>query len=166
MRRTSVRRSSIASRLLTTLSARPISRPAADRLPAATIRTNVRSSVMSSSMPASRSFPIDGEYLQFAQDNIPHRVGLVCRQSKGATPMFNTADNQFHLSRRETLRTVGAAAALAIGTVAGGPHQAQAATATVDASARKAAGFWPNGARLAVSLSLRFKGGGQPTSRA
>src|SRR5258706_14459395 len=122
---------------------------------------------MSSSMPASRSFPIDGEYLQFAQDNIPHREGLGYRQSKGATPMFNTADNRFHLSRRETLRTVGAAAALVIGsTVAGGPHQAQAATTTVDASARNAAGFWPNGARLAVSLSLMFEGGGQPISGA
>jgi peptidoglycan/xylan/chitin deacetylase (PgdA/CDA1 family) len=81
--------------------------------------------------------------------------------------MFNTADNQFHLSRRETLRTVGAAAALVIGsTVAGGTQQAQAATATVDASARNAAGFWPNGARLAVSLSLMFEGGGQPISGA
>jgi len=51
-------------------------------------------------------------------------------------------------------------------TVAGRPHQAQAATATIDASARNAsalnaAGFWPNGARLAVSLSLMFEGGGQ-----
>jgi len=61
--------------------------------------------------------------------------------------MFNTVDNQFHLSRRETLRTVGAAAALVIG-------------------ARNAAGFWPNGARLAVSLSLMFEGGGQPISGA
>ncbi len=35
--------------------------------------------------------------------------------------MFNTADNQFHFSRRETLRTVGAAAtAPAIGTTAVG----------------------------------------------
>jgi peptidoglycan/xylan/chitin deacetylase (PgdA/CDA1 family) len=81
--------------------------------------------------------------------------------------MFDTADNQFHLSRRETLRTFGAAAALVIGsTVAGGPHQAQAATATVDASARNATSFWPNGARLAVSLSLMFEGGGQPISGA
>jgi hypothetical protein len=27
-------------------------------------------------------------------------------------------------------------------------------------------GFWPNGARLAVSLSLMFEGGGQPISGA
>ncbi len=60
IRHTSARRSSVDSRLLTTLSARPISRLAADRLPAATIRTKVRSSVMSSSMPPSH-FPIGGE---------------------------------------------------------------------------------------------------------
>jgi len=27
-------------------------------------------------------------------------------------------------------------------------------------------GFWPNGARLAVSISLMFEGGGQPISGA
>ena len=81
--------------------------------------------------------------------------------------MFNTAGNHFHLSRRETLRTVGAAAALAVGiTAAGRPREAQAATTTVDASARNAAGFWPNNAQLAVSLSLMFEGGGQPISGA
>ncbi|MEH2472636.1 hypothetical protein V1281_006175 [Nitrobacteraceae bacterium AZCC 2161] len=81
--------------------------------------------------------------------------------------MSNTADNQFHFSRRETLRTVGAAAALVVRTTAAGrPREAQAATTTVDAAARKAAGFWPNNARLAVSLSLMFEGGGQPISGA
>jgi peptidoglycan/xylan/chitin deacetylase (PgdA/CDA1 family) len=81
--------------------------------------------------------------------------------------MFNTADNPFHFTRRETLRTVGAAAALAIGaTAASRPSQAQAAAATVDASVRNAAGLWPNGARLAVSFSLMFEGGGQPISGA
>jgi hypothetical protein len=81
--------------------------------------------------------------------------------------MFNSADDQFHLSRRETLRTVGAAAALMVGaTAASRPLQAQAATTTINASARAAAGFWPNNARLAVSLSLMFEGGGQPISGA
>src|SRR3954454_11145184 len=78
--------------------------------------------------------------------------------------MFNATDSRFHFSRRETLRTVGAAAALAV--AAGRPREAQAATTTVDASARKAAGYWPNNARLAVSLSLMFEGGGQPISGA
>jgi peptidoglycan/xylan/chitin deacetylase (PgdA/CDA1 family) len=81
--------------------------------------------------------------------------------------MFNNAGNHFRLSRRETLRAVGAAAALAAGTTVGGrPREAHAATATVDASTRNSTGFWPNGARLAVSLSLMFEGGGQPISGA
>jgi hypothetical protein len=80
--------------------------------------------------------------------------------------MIYPAGNDLHLTRRETLRTVGAAAVLAVGSGNGGlTGAAQAATATVDASARNAAGFWPNGARLAVSLSLMFEGGGQPTCR-
>src|SRR6202171_6183345 len=81
--------------------------------------------------------------------------------------MIYPAGNDFHLTRRETLRTVGAAAVLAVGPGNGGlTGAAQAATATVDASAPNAAGFWPNGARLAVSFSLMFEGGGQPTSGA
>jgi hypothetical protein len=73
--------------------------------------------------------------------------------------MIYPTGNDFHLSRRATLRTVGAAAVLAVGSGSGGlTSAAQAATATVDASARNAAGFWPNGARLAVSFSLMFEG--------
>jgi len=75
--------------------------------------------------------------------------------------MFNTADNRFHFSRRETLWTVGAAAALAIGTNCRQLAPSDSCrTAAVDAPARNAAGFWPNNARLAVSLSLMFEGGG------
>jgi peptidoglycan/xylan/chitin deacetylase (PgdA/CDA1 family) len=81
--------------------------------------------------------------------------------------MIYPAGIDFHLTRPETLCTVGAAAVLAVGSGNGGPTgAAQAATATVDASARNAAGFWPNGARLAVSFSLMFEGGGQPISGA
>jgi peptidoglycan/xylan/chitin deacetylase (PgdA/CDA1 family) len=81
--------------------------------------------------------------------------------------MINPAGNHSNLTRRETLRTVGAAAALAAGAGAGGlPGAAHAATATADTSERNATGFWPNGARLAVSLSLMFEGGGQPISGA
>jgi len=43
---------------------------------------------------------------------------------------------------------------------------ASAATPTLNVSDRNAGGFWPNGARLAVSLSLMFEGGGQPISGA
>ena len=106
--------SSVARRLLTTLSARPISRPAADRLPAPTMRTNVRSSGDVVQHARLSYFPIGGEYLQSAEDNIPHREGLGCRHQKGATN-DQPCRQSFHLSRRETLRTVGAAAALATG---------------------------------------------------
>jgi hypothetical protein len=75
--------------------------------------------------------------------------------------VINPAQKPSHLNRREALQTVGATVALA--TVAGA---ASAATTTVNASDRNAGGFWPNGARLAVSLSLMFEGGGQPISGA
>jgi peptidoglycan/xylan/chitin deacetylase (PgdA/CDA1 family) len=80
---------------------------------------------------------------------------------------MNPAGKHFHLTRRETLRTAGAAAALAFGSGAGDlARAAHAATATIATSDRKATGFWPNGARLAVSFSLMFEGGGQPISGA
>src|SRR4051795_4726073 len=120
MRRISVRRSSIASRLLTTLSERPISRPAADRLPAPTIRANARSSLASPSMATSRSFPIRGEYIQLTQANIPDRDGLGLQEGERSKPMINPAGNHFHPNRREPLRTVGAVAALAVGSAAAG----------------------------------------------
>src|ERR1700687_1471466 len=79
--------------------------------------------------------------------------------------VINPAQKPSHLNRREALQTVGATVALA--TAAGGlTGAASAATATIDASDRNAGRFWPNGARLAVSLSLMFEGGGQPISGA
>jgi len=70
-----------------------------------------------------------------------------------------------HLNRREALQTVGATVALV--TAANGlTGTAKAATTTINASDRDAGGFWPNGARLAMSLSLMFEGGGQPISGA
>jgi hypothetical protein len=75
--------------------------------------------------------------------------------------MINPAPKPSHLNRREALQTVGATVALA--TVAGA---AGAATTAINASDRHAGGFWPNGARLAMSLSLMFEGGGQPISGA
>jgi len=78
--------------------------------------------------------------------------------------MITPAGHSFDLNRRDTLRAVGATAALAVG--AGLPDAARAATTSVNASDHKAAGFWPNGARLAVSFSLMFEGGGQPISGA
>ena len=79
--------------------------------------------------------------------------------------VINPAQKPSHLNRREALQTVGATVALA--TAAGGlTGAASAATTTIDASDRNAGRFWPNGARLAVSFSLMFEGGGQPISGA
>ena len=69
------------------------------------------------------------------------------------------------LNRREVLQTVGASVALAAG--AGDlAVAANAATQSAVESNRGGPGFWPGGARLAVSLSLMFEGGGQPISGA
>jgi peptidoglycan/xylan/chitin deacetylase (PgdA/CDA1 family) len=77
------------------------------------------------------------------------------------TSVINPAPKPSHLNRREALQTVAIAAA------AGGlVGAARAATMATNASDRNAGGFWPNGARLAVSLSLMFEGGGQPISGA
>ena len=59
---------------------------------------------------------------------------------------------------RRTFLATSAAAAMA------GGFRAQAATEK--ASTMTTSTFWPNGARLAVSLSLMFEGGGQPMSGA
>src|SRR5260370_8915290 len=77
--------------------------------------------------------------------------------------MINPTQKPPHLNRREALQTVGATVALA--TAASGlTGAASAATTTINTPDRNAGGFWPNGARLAVSLSLMFEGGGQPIS--
>jgi peptidoglycan/xylan/chitin deacetylase (PgdA/CDA1 family) len=68
-----------------------------------------------------------------------------------------------HPTRREALQTIALAAASGAVDLTGGAH---AATPSVNVSARAGSGFWPNGARLAVSLSLMFEGGGQPISGA
>src|SRR6266404_2465536 len=81
--------------------------------------------------------------------------------------MTDPGNRSSQLNRREALREVGATAALAVAAGAGGwSGAASAATTITNASDRNAAGFWPNGARLAVSFSLMFEGGGQPISGA
>jgi peptidoglycan/xylan/chitin deacetylase (PgdA/CDA1 family) len=80
-------------------------------------------------------------------------------------PVINPARKPSHLNRREALQTVGATVALAT-TASGLTGPASAATPIINASDRNAGGFWPNGARLAMSLSLMFEGGGQPISGA
>jgi peptidoglycan/xylan/chitin deacetylase (PgdA/CDA1 family) len=69
------------------------------------------------------------------------------------------------LSRRDAMKTVGATAAMAIaaGSV---PGVAGAQTPTARSTDQGRGRFWPNNARLAVSFSLMFEGGGQPISGA
>jgi peptidoglycan/xylan/chitin deacetylase (PgdA/CDA1 family) len=68
------------------------------------------------------------------------------------------------LTRRAALQLTGAASAIATaGLAAASPAKAGPASATAPDAGT---GFWPNGARLAVSLSLMFEGGGQPISGA
>src|SRR5258706_291884 len=77
--------------------------------------------------------------------------------------MINPAQKPSHLNRREALQTVALATAAAAG---GLSASAAPAAQTINASAPNTNGFWPNGARLAISLSLMFEGGGQPISGA
>jgi peptidoglycan/xylan/chitin deacetylase (PgdA/CDA1 family) len=77
------------------------------------------------------------------------------------------ADRSFSLSRRGTLQTIGAGAVLAAASRSGNlTVSAETAKQAASASDRAGSTFWPNGARLAVSLSLMFEGGGQPISGA
>src|SRR5258708_33442817 len=81
--------------------------------------------------------------------------------------MTNPASSPSRLSRREAVQAVGASAALALASSAVGlPCSAGATTPAVQPSGGAANGLWPNGARLAVSFSLMFEGGGQPISGA
>jgi len=80
------------------------------------------------------------------------------------TRMKNLAQKPPRLNRREALRAVGATVALA--TAADALTGAANGETIANASDRNAGGFWPNGARLAMSFSLMFEGGGQPISGA
>src|SRR4051794_8516572 len=80
---------------------------------------------------------------------------------------FDPATKPSQFDRREALQTGGATVALAAASSSSSlSGNAYAATPSSSASDRVDPGFWPNGARLAVSLSLMFEGGGQPISGA
>jgi hypothetical protein len=88
------------------------------------------------------------------------------QEAKRSEVMISPASNS-NLNRREAFQTVGASAALSVASRAVGlPGNALAATTTAEELERTATGFWPNGARFAVSFSLMFEGGGQPISGA
>jgi peptidoglycan/xylan/chitin deacetylase (PgdA/CDA1 family) len=69
------------------------------------------------------------------------------------------------LNRREAIQVVGATAAIVATPAAGDSGVADGATSVVRVT-DSAPAFWPNGAQLAVSISLMFEGGGQPISGA
>jgi hypothetical protein len=88
------------------------------------------------------------------------KIESVCVQQTEPR-MIDPAKQTSQFNRREALRTVGATVALAAASGAvnltGGAH---AATPSVNASDRAEPGFWPNGARLAVSLPLCSRAAG------
>src|SRR5580693_6981435 len=81
--------------------------------------------------------------------------------------MDHSAGGSFSPRRRGAIQTIGASAMLAVAPGASSlPDFAEAATQGSNESDRVGSVFWPNGARLAVSFSLMFEGGGQPISGA
>ncbi len=81
--------------------------------------------------------------------------------------MEHSLGGSFSPSRRGTLQTIGATAMLAVASgTANLTGSAEAATQAGSEPDRVGSAFWPNGARLAVSFSLMFEGGGQPISGA
>src|SRR5882757_2446090 len=81
--------------------------------------------------------------------------------------MDQSEDRSFSRSRRGAMQTIGATAVLAAASGTGNlPSLAEAATQATNESDRVGSVFWPNGARLAMSFSLMFEGGGQPISGA
>jgi peptidoglycan/xylan/chitin deacetylase (PgdA/CDA1 family) len=67
------------------------------------------------------------------------------------------------LNRREAIQVVGATAALA---ATPGTGVTDGVKMSAVKTTNSAPAFWPNGAQLAVSISLMFEGGGQPISGA
>ncbi|WP_256079095.1 polysaccharide deacetylase family protein [Massilia sp. YIM B04103] len=66
-------------------------------------------------------------------------------------------------SRRRFLAQAGSGATLlAAGVAMPGASSAMAATPAVSAPSAPAGGFWPDGARLVISISMQFEAGGQP----
>jgi peptidoglycan/xylan/chitin deacetylase (PgdA/CDA1 family) len=82
-----------------------------------------------------------------------------------ATPGNDMLDPWSQLNRREAIQVVGATAAIAVAPGAGDSGVVDDATSVVRVT-DSAPALWPNGAQLALSISLMFEGGGQPISGA
>jgi peptidoglycan/xylan/chitin deacetylase (PgdA/CDA1 family) len=70
------------------------------------------------------------------------------------------------LNRRHALQMIGATAMWAASSAVSTAGAASAVTNGIDSAVPVNTAFWPNGARLVVSISLMFEGGGQPISGA
>jgi peptidoglycan/xylan/chitin deacetylase (PgdA/CDA1 family) len=70
------------------------------------------------------------------------------------------------INRRHVVQMIGGSALIAASSGTSSVGRARAVTTGIDPAAPAETGFWPNGARLAVSISLMFEGGGQPISGA
>ncbi len=71
-----------------------------------------------------------------------------------------------NVSRRTVLAGAGALSLLGLSGVSSAGASDAGSTRAMGTDLDKQSGFWPNGARLAVSLSLMFEAGGQPISGA
>jgi peptidoglycan/xylan/chitin deacetylase (PgdA/CDA1 family) len=76
-----------------------------------------------------------------------------------STPAHQTSG----LDRRQAILAVAAATLAVAAPGVGGDGTAQGATLPRSGTRAQGKAFWPNGARLAISLSLMFEGGGQPS---
>jgi peptidoglycan/xylan/chitin deacetylase (PgdA/CDA1 family) len=76
------------------------------------------------------------------------------------------APSNSELNRRRALQMIGATAVFATSSRVGSAGVGSELTTGIDAAELTKTSFWPNGARLAVSISLMFEGGGQPISGA
>ena len=79
--------------------------------------------------------------------------------------MHPTDPTKAEISRRNFVKNASAVGAALATTSILGPTLTSAQTPTPSASS-STSGFWPNGARIAVSFSLMFEAGGQPISGA
>ncbi len=80
--------------------------------------------------------------------------------------MDNCTPRNSEVNRRHALQMIGATAVFATSSGVPSASVGSPVTTGVDPPGQAKTGFWPHGARLAVSISLMFEGGGQPISGA
>jgi peptidoglycan/xylan/chitin deacetylase (PgdA/CDA1 family) len=99
--------------------------------------------------------------------NAGKRVAIRSEQrvvGRGFVSNWSSSDSE--LNRRHALQMIGAGAVLAASSGVGTAGVGSEVTTGIDSPELSKTGFWPKNARLAVSISLMFEGGGQPISGA